>query len=611
MSDGTSASAVSRSAAGGGGRGHGTSEPKTKKQRLVADAGDQNVSEEDLYQKAVSLVFGGELYAKFLGYAGLEDIGHLRDDRRWREAMDELSADEKKVLKLPSVPRPSDLDLRLLRTFLTEPNISPQMGRRSGWAFNTLGCKVLAASPLTSNKTLDQFIHKGSDHEIIRDILNRQSVPAETLKKVLRTSGTMPLVAHISCNQNLTAEISASLLYRSMTSTNTRAITNIARHKNTGELELSFLSIHDKAEVRRAVAGNEAAGRFDLLHSLSMDDNAIVRRTVATNESTTLDDLIILSTDHDSLVREGVAMNENVGVDLLSALSTDPAEMVRCAVAGNAKVAVDAMFNAADKQHRSVLAQYSKNPVTLAELVGMDDGILDAKVALNPCTLPTALERLSDSDDLEVLQYVASNSKTPESVVQKLVDSDGCRAFVASNPSTPVHTLEILAKDEHWTVRENVARNESTTPAILESMLSANEEEDDVLGALYENRKCSLEMIIEKIRMDLNSARNVTDPLVEALWWERREAEKLPTDVVVAMSKVENDFCRYNTLSLPQLPVCDIVRFYRDPNCEAAEANDTLMRNPVLQVAADKLSHLLSSSGVGSDSHFEKGEHWW
>ena len=613
MSDGASASsAVSRTAAGGGGRGHGSSEPKTKKQRLVADAADKNETEEELYQKAVSLVFGGELYAKFLTYAGPEGIAYLRGDRRWREAMDELSADDKKVLNLPSVPRPTDLDLRMLRTLLTEPMVSPHTGRRSGWVFNELGRKALAASPLTSNKTCDELIHKGSDHDIIQDVLNRQSVPAEILKKVVRTPGTMPLADNISRNPNLTAEISASLLYRSMTSSFSRTIINIAKHKNTGELELSFLSLHEKVEVRCAVAGNEAAGRYDLLHSLSMDDSASVRRCVARNKSTSLDDLITLSMDPDPPVRAWVATNPNVSDDLLNSLSTDPAERVRCAVASNAKVSVDATFNIADKKDRWVLARHSENPETLAELVGMDDGVLDLRLADNQCTPPAALERLSDSDDSTVLRHVASNRKTPESVLQKLVEVDhNCRERVASNPSAPIQTLEVLAKDEHWAVREEVARNESTTPAILESMLSANEEEDAVLSGLYENRNCSLERIIEKTRADLNSAEDVSDALVEALWWQRNEAEKLPTDVVVAMSKVENEHCRYNTLSLPQLPVSDIVRFCRDPNNDAADTNYALKRNPVLQVAVDKLSHLLSSSGVGSDSDFEKGEHWW
>ena len=616
MSDDTSASAVSRSAAGGGGRGHGTSEPKTKKQRLVADAGDQNETDEVLHQKAVSLVFGGELYAKFLKYAGPEGITYLRDDRRWRKAMDELSADEKKVLNLPSVPRPRDLDLRMVRALLTEPNVSPHTGRRSGWIFNKLGYKVLAASPLTSTKTLDQLIQKDSNDEMLRDILDRRfGVPVKILKKVLCAPEAINLLDSISYNRNLTAEISASLLYLSVTNSipyKVSTICHIAKHRNTGELELSFLSRHDKVAVRRAVAENEAAGRYDLLHSLSMDDKASVRAAVARNKDTSLDDLITLSVDCETSVRASVAKNQNAGVDLLSTLIMDSEQAVLRAVANSKEVVVDTMFNAADKNHRLVLAQHSKSPETLTSLVGMDDGSLDALIAANPCTPPALLERLSDSDDLDVLVNVASNHNAPESVFQKLAEVDDCRGDLAINPSTAIQTLEILANDEDWAVRENVARNESTTPAILQSMLSANEEEDDVLRALYENRKCSLEMIVEKIRIDLNRAGNLTDALVESLWSARcDEGENLPADVVVAMSKDDNEYCRNNALALSQLPVSDIVRVYRDPLCDIDEASSFLRHNPVVQVAVEKISHLLSSSGVGSDSHFEKGEHWW
>lgn len=60
---GKGASGVSRSAAGGDG-GRRDSEPKTKRQRLTAATKEE--TKEILRQKAVAMVFGGELYAKLL-----------------------------------------------------------------------------------------------------------------------------------------------------------------------------------------------------------------------------------------------------------------------------------------------------------------------------------------------------------------------------------------------------------------------------------------------------------------------------------------------------------------------------------------------------------------
>lgn len=139
MSSSGAATGASRSAGGGNGGGSpGNSEPKTKKQRL-ATSEHKHETDEELYQNAVALVFGGELYAKLLSYGGEEAIAHFRDDYRWRTAMDELSEADKKALELPSVPRPSDMDLTLLRALLTEPISSPHTGGSGTWALNKLG----------------------------------------------------------------------------------------------------------------------------------------------------------------------------------------------------------------------------------------------------------------------------------------------------------------------------------------------------------------------------------------------------------------------------------------------------------------------------------------
>ena len=62
-------------------------------------------------------------------------------------------------------------------------------------------------------------------------------------------------------------------------------------------------------------------------------------------------------------------------------------------------------------------------------------------------------------------------------------------------------------------------------------------------------------------------------------------------------------------MEIPSLPVVDILRLVEDP--ELDDVSDFLKDNPLLQVAVDKLSRLLSKDMLGSNSQFEGGEQWW
>ena len=70
---------------------------------------------------------------------------------------------------------------------------------------------------------------------------------------------------------------------------------------------------------------------------------------------------------------------------------------------------------------------------------------------------------------------------------------------------------------------------------------------------------------------------------------------------------------RVQTLQHPCLPVGDIIRLYHDVALDKKMVNKFIRRNALLQVAVDKLFHLYfkSKHGVGDDSYFEDGEHWW
>ena len=264
------ASGVFRSAAIHGG-GRGDSEPKTKKQRLFAEAKEE--TDEELYQKAISMVFGGELYAKLLRYAGADGIRQFRGDRHWRRAMDELPADDLRALSLPSVPHPSQLDLSLLRKLLTKP-VSMLPGKKSlGWTLNDLGWKTLVRSSLTSNKTYKKIIHTEACGPFLSSIAWNRSTSSAVIMNLLQVA-TPDLFRPIASHRNSTQEILSSVLLQlshcdTLPASEIKHIYRfIASHSNVGELDLMFLARDENPLVRGAVAGNRNTPKVFTSHSV-------------------------------------------------------------------------------------------------------------------------------------------------------------------------------------------------------------------------------------------------------------------------------------------------------------------------------------------------------
>ena len=257
----TSHSSSGAAAAAAAGRGDDSdAEPKTKKQRLSA-ASAAPESEEDVHQKAVSLVFGGELYSKLLGYGGKEAILHLRDDDQWRKAMDELPADDLKSLDLPVVPRPSDAELFVLRGLLTKPleASSALPNTKLGWTLSDLGCKTLATSPLASNKMLQNLVQSGCDEDTLDIIANRRFVSPLVMEKFIATECPPGLFYYIAWNPASSGEVLSAILVRALESSLpdyavNNTIASIGRHRNANRFDLRFLSRHKSDHVRHAVA---------------------------------------------------------------------------------------------------------------------------------------------------------------------------------------------------------------------------------------------------------------------------------------------------------------------------------------------------------------------
>ena len=254
------ASAAGAAGAAGAGRGDDSdAEPKTKKQRLAgASASAEN--EEDRHQKAISLVFGGELYSKLLGYGGKEAILQMRGDDQWRKAMDELPTDDLKGLKLPVVPRPSDAELVLLRGLLTKPLESPSaLNIKLGWTLSDVGRGTLAFSPLASNKMLHNLVKACGDEDILEAVANRQGVTSSLIDEFI-ASDCPPSVFHsIASNPASSGEVLSAILVRLPKSSLpqylvTNTLTSIAWHCNVNRFDLQFLSRHEDEFVRGVVS---------------------------------------------------------------------------------------------------------------------------------------------------------------------------------------------------------------------------------------------------------------------------------------------------------------------------------------------------------------------
>ena len=632
----------------------------------------QNETDEELYQQAVSMVFGGELYSKLLGYAGPEGIRYLRGDQRWRRSMDELPADDLRGLGLPSVPRPSQLDLFLLRNFLTKPVGASPGSPSSCWALNDLGIEVLLSSPLTSHRVLEDMI-PNLDANHLASVARHDTISATTLKKLVQHTDSPNVLKIIASHPNSTSEILSALLLRVFSyydpfppSEGFLIANRIAMHTKVAELDLAFLSKDIRESVRSAVAENPSCPEHTL-RELSTDDNEKVRAEVAYNKSTPRDILIKLSVDKDASVRASVAANENTDFDILLDLSMDDGENVLYELAANTNSSKELLsrlaassdttllfhlarradfddkeiFSIANKEHRLFLASQTKRAAVLAGLVGIDDGLHDDTIARNGHTPSHVLESLANSQkssvrrevarnknaserilellskdaNAEVRKAVAGNESANSSTLESLVLDEECKYDISLRLRLPLKILKLLAQDERAVIRENVAADTSATLEVLRNMLK-DETDSSVLEAVWNNEKYPFHELAQLVERNLAESGTLPEEVFTSFWnrLDNGSCLLVSREIAVALSKSKHPHSRYMTVAMehhsaPILPVRDIMRVNSDrevidkygPNCAGM--------NPLVRIAVDKLSYLLSKDGVGSP--FQNGENWW
>ena len=154
------------------------------------------------------------------------------------------------------------------------------------------------------------------------------------------------------------------------------------------------------------------------------------------------------------------------------------------------------------------LAEATDNPIWLSILAKDENNGVRTYVASNSNTPTSTLEKLSKDKDYGVRRYVASNSNTPISTLERLSNDENgsVREGVANNPNTPTSILEKLCNDEVRLVRLYIASNPNTSISILERLSEDEEYEVRYHVAINLNTPTS---ILEKLSKDeYGSVRN-------------------------------------------------------------------------------------------------------
>lgn len=578
-------------------------------------------------QKAKDLLFGGELYVKLLGYAGREGVAQCRDDRCWRMAMDALPDAELRALELPVVPSPkTDLDLFLLRSLLTEPVISKRTGKTCGWKLNDLATMILASSPLTSDQMLQSLIYPGCDEKVMSYILvdGNKHLSVSLLQKMIISGCPPKLFERIVAQQNATNEILSAILLRlpqSRSSQKTldigKVLYAIATHKNTNQMDLQYLAAHVSVEARKGVAQNVNAERFGLLQNLSKDGKKEVREACALNASASKEMLVELSRDSSLSVRRAVARNERADKTLLKMLASfNTDKTLLWHIQSNKNCSnVDEILSINNKNHRSTLACCSNDSGLLRTLLGMDGGTYDNEVASNDAAPVDTLQVLVNSRDQDIRDTVARNESITASLVEELMQDEGCKIALAGNEATPAHILELLSVHDDADVQEAVACNTQTPPEVLERMATMDAQSDEVLEAIFCVRYNDIPLtFLERACSDaLTNEEGIPLDFLAYAVLNHKSVSKVSLEILSALINTSETTNRLRLLENSRLPVGDIMRLYHDPELNKNLVNARIRKNALLQVAVDKLFRLYfnSKDGVGGESDFSQGEQWW
>ena len=138
-------------------------------------------------------------------------------------------------------------------------------------------------------------------------------------------------------------------------------------------------------------------------------------------------------------------------------------------------------------------------PAAFARLAADEDKDARALAAESWRCPPTLLDDLGADDWWSVRQEAARNPSTSAETVRWIAsdeeEHEEVRAAAASNPNCPAETLEALATSDDEMVRFEVCRHPSCPPAALAVMATRNDSSE--CGGIAENPNCPPELLAE------------------------------------------------------------------------------------------------------------------
>ena len=261
---------------------------------------------------------------------------------------------------------------------------------------------------------------------------------------------------------------------------------NIAKHSKIPEDILHSLANDYYYSVRILIAKREdilERTAMILAQDLSWGDNPgwRIRKEISGNPSVLKSIINSLIEDEHHQVRAAIAEREDISEEQAMILARDPSDYVRKKLADNPHISpvVTQLLNIVnDNWYRERLEAREKRRAEINEfkrLLGL---------IYNPDTPPETLDRLATNESYSIRQGVAEHPRTKlETLNQLKTDNNiNVREKVAANPNISSEIIEELSQDSMAAVRQAIVNNPQTSMTILNKLTS--DRSDCVRGAI-------------------------------------------------------------------------------------------------------------------------------
>ena len=316
----------------------------------------------------------------------------------------------------------------------------------------------------------------------------------------------------------------------------------------------------------------------ELRTQLAADASSVVRLAVATNPTTGPSILELLASDVDHLVRAAVAGHRNTSASILRGLVDDVTYETRRTLTGRLdQLGANGLSKLATNGDFRLAVARSKHAPSglLRRLLADDSHVVASAAAENHGTRPSALYTLLPHPSSVCRQHAVKRVTRLAKGRALLLAADPSwtvREALAQNPIAPVEALDVLAREETFAVRIAVARNPNTSAESLDSLRSSGlsrDERDRVCIALAENPR-TLPITLQHLAADANQsireavARHqstsdaelillAADP-VAAVRAAVAGNERTPSDILIRLAGDAHDVVRRSSAANPNLP---------------------------------------------------------